>query len=125
MGNRRNQGWGSRLGVILAVMGGAVGLGNFLRFPGQASIYGGGAFMIPYIVAVLVLAIPISWAEWAAGRYGGSKGFNSVPGIFLTLTKRPYGAWLGLLQIIVPMTIFIYYVLIEAFYRSGVCSLSP
>lgn len=115
MGNRRNQSWGSRLGVILAVMGGAVGLGNFLRFPGQASIYGGGAFMIPYIVAVLVLAIPISWAEWAAGRYGGSKGFNSVPGVFLAQTKRPYGAWLGLLQIIVPMIIFTYYVLIEAF----------
>ena len=36
--------WGSRLGVILAVAGSAVGLGNFLRFPGQAAANGGGAF---------------------------------------------------------------------------------
>ena len=39
--------WGSKLGVILAVSGSAVGLGNFLRFPGQAATNGGGAFMIP------------------------------------------------------------------------------
>ncbi|MCA9634059.1 MAG: sodium-dependent transporter, partial [Myxococcales bacterium] len=56
-------GWGSRLGVILAVAGSAVGLGNFLRFPGQAAQNGGGAFMIPYFVSLLVLGIPIGWAE--------------------------------------------------------------
>ena len=39
--------WGTRVGVILAVSGSAVGLGNFLRFPGQAAAHGGGAFMIP------------------------------------------------------------------------------
>ncbi|MDR1959070.1 MAG: sodium-dependent transporter [Planctomycetaceae bacterium] len=118
----KKENWGSRLGVILAVMGGAVGLGNFLRFPGLVATCGGGAFMIPYLVAVLVLAVPISWAEWAAGRYGGSKGFNSVPGIFYTLTKRPYGAWLGLLHTIIPIIIFIYYTLIEAFCLVYACS---
>ena len=40
--------WGSRLGVVLAVSGSAVGIGNFLRFPGQAAANGGGAFLIPY-----------------------------------------------------------------------------
>ena len=56
--------WGSKLGVILAVAGSAVGLGNFLRFPGQAVNNGGGAFMIPYIISFLILGVPIAWCEW-------------------------------------------------------------
>ena len=47
--------WGTRLGVIMAVAGSAVGLGNFLRFPGQAASNGGGVFMIPYFCALLLL----------------------------------------------------------------------
>ena len=52
--------WGSKLGVILAVAGCAVGLGNFLRFPGQAAANGGGAFLIPYFFALVLLGIPIA-----------------------------------------------------------------
>ena len=69
--------WASRIGVILAVAGSAVGLGNFLRFPGQAAQNGGGAFLLPYFISLLVLGIPLCWAEWTMGRYGGTKGFNS------------------------------------------------
>ena len=60
--------WGSKLGVILAVAGSAVGLGNFLRFPGQAAANGGGAFLIPYFCALFLLGIPIGWpnGRWAA-----------------------------------------------------------
>ncbi|MCX6827218.1 MAG: hypothetical protein NTV06_08165, partial [candidate division Zixibacteria bacterium] len=43
--------WGTKLGVILAVAGSAIGLGNFLRFPVQAAKNGGGAFMIPYLIS--------------------------------------------------------------------------
>ena len=78
---QEKQAWGSRLGVILAVAGSAVGLGNFLRFPGHAAPNGGGAFMIPYFFALLFLGIPIGWAEWTMGRYGGRKGFHSAPAI--------------------------------------------
>ena len=73
--------WATRIGVILAVAGSAVGLGNFLRFPGQAAQNGGGAFLLPYFISLLVLGIPLCWAEWTMGRYGGMKGFNSAPGI--------------------------------------------
>ena len=59
-------------GVILAVTGSAVGLGNFLRFPGLAAQYEGGAFMIPYFIAFLLLGLPIAWVEWSMGRYGGA-----------------------------------------------------
>jgi hypothetical protein len=75
--------WNSRLGVILAVAGSAVGLGNFLRFPGQAAEYGGGAFMLAYFVAFLLIGLPICWAEWTMGRQGGRLGFNSCPGILI------------------------------------------
>ncbi|MBC7171334.1 MAG: hypothetical protein H5U40_02845, partial [Polyangiaceae bacterium] len=49
--DKPSESWKSRLGVILAVTGSAVGLGNFLRFPGQAAANGGGAFMIPYFIS--------------------------------------------------------------------------
>ena len=51
--------WGSKLGLILAMAGNAVGLGNFLRFPCKAAANGGGAFMIPYFIAFIFLGIPL------------------------------------------------------------------
>ena len=104
----------SRLGVILAVAGSAVGLGNFLRFPGLAAQYGGGAFMIAYFVSLLVLGIPIGWAEWTIGRKGGLAGFHSSPGIFHVIVHHRLGKYLGLLGFIIPVVVYMYYVYIEA-----------
>lgn len=106
--------WSSRLGVILAVAGSAVGLGNFLRFPGLAAQYGGGAFMIAYFISLLLLGIPIGWAEWTMGRKGGLAGFHSSPGIFYAIVKHPIGKYLGLFGFIVPVMVYMYYVYIEA-----------
>ncbi|MEZ6036724.1 MAG: sodium-dependent transporter [Planctomycetota bacterium] len=113
MTNQPKQQWGSRLGVILAVSGSAVGLGNFLRFPGNAAENGGGAFMIPYFLALLLLGIPIGWAEWTMGRYGGQKGFHSAPAILGIWTKGPIGRYLGVLGVLIPLGVYFYYVLIE------------
>ena len=66
--------WATRFGVIMAVAGSAIGLGNFLRFPGQAASNGGGAFMIPYFISLILLGIPLMWIEWTIGRYGGGFG---------------------------------------------------
>lgn len=106
--------WGSRIGVIFAVMGSAIGLGNFLRFPGLAAKYGGGHFMIPYIVAFLLLGLPIAWAEWATGRMGGKRGFSSSPGIFYALWKNPGSPFLGILGLMIPIGIYMYYVYVES-----------
>lgn len=105
--------WGSRLGVILAVAGSAVGLGNFLRFPGLAAMNGGGVFMIPYFVSLLILGIPLGWIEWTIGRYGGTKGFNSAAGIFSVLWRNRVSKYIGALALIVPVGIYMYYVYIE------------
>ncbi|MEW6303241.1 MAG: sodium-dependent transporter [Verrucomicrobiota bacterium] len=106
--------WSSRMGVILAVAGSAVGLGNFLRFPGLAAKYGSGAFMIAYFVSLLLIGIPVCWAEWTLGRYAGQKGFRSSPGIFYALIRHPVGKYIGVLGVIIPVIIYMYYVYIEA-----------
>ncbi|MCA9249018.1 MAG: sodium:calcium symporter, partial [Planctomycetales bacterium] len=106
----RNQGsgdqWASRIGVILAVAGSAVGLGNFLRFPGQAAQNGGGAFMLPYFVSLLLLGIPLCWAEWTMGRYGGLRGFNSAPGIYRAVSKNRFSMYFGAIALMLPLVIY-------------------
>lgn len=106
--------WSSRLGVIMAVAGSAVGLGNFLRFPGLAAQYGSGGFMIAYFISLLILGIPACWAEWTLGRYAGQQGFRSSPGIFYALIRHPIGKYIGVLGAVIPVTIYMYYVYIEA-----------
>lgn len=106
--------WATRLGVILAVAGSAVGLGNFLRFPGQATANGGGTFMIPYFVALLLVGIPIGWAEWTMGRYGGRKGFHSSVSILGVFGRGPAGRYLGVLGVLIPLAVSYYYTYIEA-----------
>ena len=80
--------WSSRIGIIMAVAGSAVGLGNFLRFPAKVAMNGGGAFMIPYFVSLLLLGIPLMWIEWTLGRYGGGFGHGTAPGIFHSIWQK-------------------------------------
>ena len=106
--------WGSRIGLILAVAGNAIGLGNFLRFPVQASSNGGGAFMIPYFVAFLLLGIPMMWVEWTIGRMGGAHGHGTTPGMLNLLWKKAPSKYLGALGIVIPFLIVIYYNFVES-----------
>ena len=114
MVKRIKESWNSRLGVILAVAGSAVGLGNFLRFPGQVAEFGGGAFMLAYFFAFMLIGLPICWAEWTMGREGGLMGFNSAPSILAAITRRPRLKYLGVIAVIIPIMIYMYYVVIEA-----------
>ena len=83
----QRENWGSKIGLILAMAGNAIGLGNFWRFPYQAAKNGGGAFMVPYIIALLVLGIPIMLVEWMQGRYGGKYGHGTL-GFMVYLQSR-------------------------------------
>ncbi len=109
-GHAREQ-WGTRIGLVLAMAGNAVGLGNFLRFPVQAAQNGGGTFMIPYFISFLLLGIPMMWIEWGIGRYGGAHGHGTVPGMFDVLTdrKKKWAKYLGILGVVMPLVVFIYY----------------
>ena len=106
--------WGTRIGLILAVAGNAVGLGNFLRFPVKAAANGGGAFMIPYFVAFVLLGIPMMWVEWTIGRMGGVRGHGTTPGMFHVMWKKAPSKYLGALGIVIPFVIVIYYNFIES-----------
>ncbi|HBG28311.1 MAG: sodium:calcium symporter [Planctomycetes bacterium GWF2_41_51] len=109
------QRWTSKLGVVLAVAGSAIGLGNFLRFPVQVAGNGGGAFMIPYFVALLLVGLPLMWIEWTIGRFGGGFGHSTAPGIFHSLwNKSRFIKYFGVIGIFGPMIIFIYYIYIES-----------
>jgi len=90
--------------------GNAVGLGNFLRFPVQAAQNGGGTFMIPYFISFLLLGIPMMWIEWGIGRYGGTHGHGSVPGMFDLLTdrKKPWAKYLGILGVVMPLVVLLH-----------------
>ena len=106
--------WGSRIGLILAMAGNAVGLGNFLRFPRQAVENGGGTFMIPYFIAFLLVGIPLMWIEWGVGRHGGQRGHGSIPGMFESMWKHPVAKYLGVLGLFMPVVVLIYYCYIES-----------
>lgn len=112
--NNPNEAWGSRIGLILAMAGNAVGLGNFLRFPTQATANGGGSFMVTYFIALLLLGIPLMWIEWGVGRNGGLYRKGHLPGMFAAIWKHPAAKYVGVVGMVVPLTVMIYYTYIES-----------
>ena len=106
--------WGSRIGLILAMSGNAVGLGNFLRFPVQAVQNGGGAFIIPYLICFLLLGIPLLFVEWAIGRYGGRYGHHTTPFAMERMGKSSLWKYIGVFGIFSNIAIAAYYCYIES-----------
>jgi SNF family Na+-dependent transporter len=94
--------------------GNAVGLGNFLRFPAQAAQNGGGAFLIPYIVALLLLGLPLMWVEWTMGRFGGQHNHHSTPGVFQSMGRSRIWKYAGTLGLWSCLVIASYYLYIES-----------
>jgi neurotransmitter:Na+ symporter, NSS family len=113
--------WASRFGLVLAMAGNAIGLGNFLRFPRLAAQYGGGAFLIPYLVALLLLGIPLMWVEWTMGRHGGQFGHSTTPGMFARLWRSRAAKYLGSLGISLPLLFVVYYTYIESWTLAYAC----
>jgi neurotransmitter:Na+ symporter, NSS family len=100
--------WGSRTGFLLAAIGSAVGLGNIWRFPYVAYDNGGGAFLVPYLVALLTAGIPLLVLEYTLGhRYRGS-----APLVFRRLHRR--AELLGWWQVGVCLLIASYYAVVVA-----------
>ncbi|ROS73385.1 sodium-dependent transporter [Cellulomonas sp. PhB143] len=95
--------WTGQTAFILAAVGSAIGLGNIWRFPGVAYDNGGGAFMVPYLVALLTAGIPILFLDYALGhRYRGSS-----PLAFRRVVRWAEG--LGWFQVGICFVIAIYY----------------
>ncbi|MBR1706418.1 MAG: sodium-dependent transporter [Bacteroidales bacterium] len=102
---KERENFGSRAAVIMAMAGSAIGLGNIWRFPYMVGEYGGAAFIVVYIFASLLLALPIFFAESIIGRRSGANTFGAME----TLAPRTRWKWLGLLTIVSPVIILSYY----------------
>ena len=112
--------WGSRVGLILAMAGNAVGLGNFLRFPVQAVQNGGGAFIIPYLICFVIMGIPLLFIEWSSGRFGGKFGNHSTPYILDSMVKGRALKYIGVFGIFTNIAVASYYCYIESWTMSYV-----
>ena len=101
--NRAN--FGSKLGVILASAGSAVGLGNIWRFPYEAGNHGGAAFILIYIGCVLFFGIPIMVAEFSIGRHSRS---NTARAYQILAPGTPW-KWVGRMGVLAGFLILGYY----------------
>ncbi|MEJ1155932.1 sodium-dependent transporter [Microbacterium marmarense] len=105
--------WTGQAGFILSAIGSAVGLGNIWRFPGVAYENGGGAFLIPYLIALITAGIPILFLDYAIGhRFRGS-----APTAFRRLGGQRNGRWLeglGWFQVTIAFVIGLYYTVVIA-----------
>ena len=97
--------FGSRFAVIAAMAGSAVGLGNIWRFPYVLGQYGGAAFILVYVVAGVLLALPIFYAESIIGRRSRSDTFGAMN----KLAPGTPWRWAGLITIVSPLLILCYY----------------
>jgi neurotransmitter:Na+ symporter, NSS family len=98
--------WGTKVGFILAAMGSAIGLGNIWRYPYVVYEEGGGAFLIPYFIAIATAALPILILEYSLGhkyRYAGPFAFRAI-------ARRWEG--LGWFQVAISFFISTYYMII-------------
>ena len=110
--NFEHEQWSSRSMFLLAAVGAAVGLGNLWRFPFIAGVNGGGAFVIVYIVAIVVIVIPLLMGELALGRRGGQSPLRTMRS--LTAAEGRGGFWhaIGWLSVLIPFVGLIYYTVV-------------
>lgn len=106
--------WNTRIGLIFAMAGNAVGLGNFLRFPVEAIKNGGSTFILPYLVCFLLMGIPLMLVEWATGRYAGKRGIHDTAFILQCLGKNPLWKYVGVLGLFTNVVVASFYIYVES-----------
>lgn len=106
--NREN--FGSKLGAVLAAAGSAVGLGNIWRFPIETGENGGAAFIVVYIISIMVLGLPIMISEFLIGRYTHS----NTAGAYRIMSNGSPWKWVGRLGVFCGWFIMCYYIVVGA-----------
>lgn len=102
--------FGSKIGAVLAAAGSAVGLGNVWRFPIETGQNGGAAFIIIYVICILLLGLPIMISEFLIGRYTHA----NTAGAFRIVSNGSPWKWVGRMGIFTGWFILCYYVVVGA-----------
>lgn len=97
--------FGSRIGVILASAGSAVGLGNIWRFPYEAGQHGGAAFILIYLMCILIMGMPVMISEFLIGR----RSRANTAGAYRKLAPGTPWRWVGFLGVLTGFLILSYY----------------
>ena len=98
-------GFGSRFGALVAMAGSAVGLGNLWRFPYLVGENGGAAFIIVYLIMIVLLCLPIFVSEFVIGRRSQKNAFSA----FRDLSGGSAWKWAGLMTVLIPLVVLSYY----------------
>ena len=101
--------WSSRWVFILAATGSAVGLGNVWKFPYTTGVYGGGAFVLIYLLCVAAIGVPIMMAEVMLGRRGRQSPINTMRKLARAEGASPLWGYLGWLGVLSGFLILSYY----------------
>jgi NSS family neurotransmitter:Na+ symporter len=111
VGGEKRENFTGGLGFILACVGGAIGLGNIWMFPWRLGKYGGGAFLLVYLVLVFVIAGIGLVSEYALGRSQKNGTLGSFIQIFKE-KKLPFGEFFGWIPILAQIGVFVFYVVV-------------
>jgi len=106
---KQRETWKSHWGMIAAMIGTAIGLGNIWRFPYLCGKYGGACFLIPYVVLLFGVAIFVMMCEWALGRHAKRGPLGAFDKI-----KFPFGRDIGAWGVIGPFFLYSYYIVITS-----------
>ena len=109
--------WPSRTAFYLAAVGSAVGFGNVWRFPALAKDYGGGAFFIPYLMALFVIGLPVLILEIALGQFHQTGNV----GIYGSMHRRLRGV--GVASCACAFMLVVYYSILLAWVSNGKCNM--
>ena len=101
--------WSSRWAFVLAATGSAVGLGNIWKFPYITGEYGGGAFVLVYLICIAVIGVPIMMAEVMLGRRGRQSPVNTMYNLAIESGHRPVWKYLGFMGVIAGFLILSFY----------------
>ena len=105
MALKNRETFGSRMGMLLAMAGSAIGLGNIWRFPYMMGKNGGAAFILIYVIMLIFLCLPVMVSEYLIGRRGGSNPFSS----FDRLAPGSKWRWIGFLAVLASACILSFY----------------
>jgi NSS family neurotransmitter:Na+ symporter len=121
MAAKNRETFGSRMGMLLAMAGSAIGLGNIWRFPYTLGQNGGAAFLLLYVLMLVLICLPVMISEYLIGRRGGSNPFRT----FDILAPGTKWRWIGFMAVLSSACILSFYCVVGGWsvkYLADACS---